>query len=409
MTGRIEIITNLFSPDELGGANLYTDMAAFFKEHGWITEITTTFSYYPKWEIAESDKGVLRRVDTVDGNKVTRLRMYIPKIPSGKSRMISEISFLLALLWNEMIYGKRPGLVLTACPMFSQLCHVALMDSKRSSPVFIVVQDFAIGAAEELGIIRSNLVLNILKKVENLCFSSANVLSSISRPMVDRLISNVRNRPIALLPNWIHKSLECTIAKRRKTHQSQRQESRIFYSGNVGVKQALEEFIRIFLKLNATSWSLNIRGDGANMEIVRELTKGANNIEHGDVQCESDYVSSLFSCTFYLVTQKAVAGENAYPSKLLPALATGTPVLAVCDPSSALGEAVQKGGFGEVVSMDYNEIETVLSNWGSNPSLLSAYSENALKESRKYSRDNVLGNYLNTIQDLLEDDKRNSC
>ena len=37
------------------------------------------------------------------------------------------------------------------------------------------------------------------------------------------------------------------------------------------------------------------------------------------------------------------------PSELLPALATGTPVLAVCDESSPLGREVQRGAFGAIV------------------------------------------------------------
>lgn len=408
MPEKIEIVTNLFHPDQLGGANLYTDMAAYFRDLGWATKVTTTFSYYPDWQITDADKGIFRREDLVDRNPVTRLKMYVPKVPGGKGRILSEISFLAALLWNEMMYGKRSDIVITACPMLSQCCYVALMNIKKSSPVLIIVQDFAIGAAEDLGIIQSSLVLKWLNRFEEWCLSSASVLSSISRPMVARLKSKLADCPVYHIPNWIHSSLEDLTAQGGGGHSITREKNKIFYSGNIGVKQVLDEFVDLFIKQEFADWELEIRGKGARLKFVHTSAEDCERVHFGEVQSEKEYVSSLRTCTFYLITQKAVSGDNSFPSKLLPALATGTPVLAVCDSRTALGEAVLEGNFGEVVSMNFSEIQVTLKRWKESPELLSEYSGNALKAAKEYSREKVLGNYHHVIQSLLDDEKRNS-
>ena len=58
---KIHLITNLFQPDELAGASLYTDLARFFKARGHDVRVTGTFSYYPAWKLRPEDEGVRMR------------------------------------------------------------------------------------------------------------------------------------------------------------------------------------------------------------------------------------------------------------------------------------------------------------------------------------------------------------
>ena len=91
---RIHIITNLFAPDELAGAALYTDLALYLKERGHEVRVTSTFSYYPAWRLSPEDQGVAWREDRFAEIPVRRVRMYVPERPSGRSRMLSDLSFL---------------------------------------------------------------------------------------------------------------------------------------------------------------------------------------------------------------------------------------------------------------------------------------------------------------------------
>jgi colanic acid biosynthesis glycosyl transferase WcaI len=95
---RIHLITNLFAPDELAGASLYTDMASYLHDHGHDVRVTTTFSYYPAWALRPEDAGVAQRDETHHGVPVHRIRMYIPRKVGGMTRLLSDLSFLFSLL-----------------------------------------------------------------------------------------------------------------------------------------------------------------------------------------------------------------------------------------------------------------------------------------------------------------------
>ena len=101
---RIHLISNLFHPDELAGASLYTDLAYYLRDVGHDVRVTTTFSYYPKWKLRDEDRGVAVREELLDGIPVRRVSMYVPVKPSGKGRMLSDASFLWSL-WRR---GRFP-------------------------------------------------------------------------------------------------------------------------------------------------------------------------------------------------------------------------------------------------------------------------------------------------------------
>src|SRR5665647_461357 len=102
---RIHLICNVFAPDEQGGAALFTDLAVFLKERGHDVRVTCTFSYYPTWKLRPEDEGVAFRDERYQGIPVRRVRMYVPQKPTGKARMLSDLSFLLALVQR----AKHPG------------------------------------------------------------------------------------------------------------------------------------------------------------------------------------------------------------------------------------------------------------------------------------------------------------
>jgi colanic acid biosynthesis glycosyl transferase WcaI len=83
---------------------------------------------------------------------------------------------------------------------------------------------------------------------------------------------------------------------------------------------------------------------------------------------------------------------------LLPALATGTPVLAVCDETSPLGQEVKAGGFGEAVSPgDVGRLKQVLESWASEPALLKRLGIKASEHAKKFERNSVLARYEEEI------------
>ncbi len=175
----------------------------------------------------------------------------------------------------------------------------------------------------------------------------------------------------------------------------------LFYSGNLGVKQGLPVFLDDFA-VAGTNWQLQINGGGAQADQLATKIRGQSSAKLGGVLSEAAYVNALLSCTACLVTQAPGLGANFLPSKLLPALATGTPVLAVCDETSPLGQEVKAGDFGEVVRPgDASRLKHVLDSWASEPALLDHLAKKASQHAKRFDRSCVLPRYFEEITRLV--------
>lgn len=395
---RILIVTNLFAPDELAGASLYTDFALFLKERGHDVRVIATFSYYPTWKLRPEDKGVKLREEIFSGIPVRRVSMFVPKRPSGATRMLSDASFL-ASLW---LRGKHPGwtpeVILTALPMFSQ-CLVQRLWGFWRVPKLIIVQDFVVDAALELGILKFPGIGFFLHRLERYALRSARTLTTISPNMLEKLEGIIgSDRRTLFIPNWIHRSLQVEIDAQATP---KRAVDLLFYSGNMGVKQGLPQFIESFTQ-GGNGWRLQINGGGAEVDQLRQAVAGLQNVTVGPVLPEEAYIANLKKSTACLVTQRPGVGANFLPSKLLPILASGTPVLAVCEPESPLGREVNQAKCGVVIRPgDIEALKQTLHHWKKSPEVLSEMGKNAHARAGHYSRDRILPLFEQELQQLI--------
>jgi colanic acid biosynthesis glycosyl transferase WcaI len=75
-------------------------------------------------------------------------------------------------------------------------------------------------------------------------------------------------------------------------------------------------------------------------------------------------------------------------------LATGTPVLAVCEPNSPLGREVIEGGFGEVIDPGNTaKLGETLNRWGEQPGFLTALQSRSRQRAKDFCRDRILTSY----------------
>lgn len=415
---RVHLISNLFAPDELAGAALYTDFALFLKERGHDVRVTCCFSYYPAWRLRAEDIGVPFRDEMLEAVPLRRLAMHVPNPPTGKGRMLADASLLINLLRHGRHPGWVPEVVVTAIPMLSQAVALRFLYPGRRIPRLIIVQDFVVEAALELGILRFPGIEPALQGIQKWALRSAGTLVTISPKMLEKLQRGVGpDRRAVMIPNWIHGSLRAEIERQRGLGRT-RVPRTLFYSGNLGVKQGLPDFLPTFAAVQGGdtagqssggltergqgSWSLAIHGGGAESERLRSASAGIPGCTVGGVLREEEYIARLLGTAACLVTQRPGVGANFLPSKLLPALATGTPVLAVCDHSSPLAAEVMEGGFGDVVAPgDVDGLRRVLNRWASNVEVLDRYSERARVRSELYSRENVLGRYEDELTRLM--------
>jgi colanic acid biosynthesis glycosyl transferase WcaI len=399
---KIHLVSNLFSPDELAGASLYTDLAYYLRDAGHEVRVTTTFSYYPAWRLRKEDEGISVRDEELGGIPVRRVSMFVPARPTGLGRMRSDLSFFTSLLRFGKFPGWQPDVVLTALPMLSQCLVQRFQYLFRNVPRLIIVQDFAVEAALELGILRFPGAALILRGIQRWALRSASTITTISPLMLEKLQQQIGSgRRTLMVPNWIHKSLQDEINAQNESPPA-RLPSTLFYSGNLGVKQGLPDFLTQFSASTgvASGWNIEICGGGAEKDRLMEMLDTQQGIALGPVLDEQTYVSRLLSSTACLITQRPGIGANFLPSKLLPALATATPVLAVCDRSSPLANEVIEGRFGLVVAPGSPEALSESLQMLRSPELLAEFSANAKARAAVYHREHVLNIFAQELNQL---------
>jgi len=287
--------------------------------------------------------------------------------------------------------------------MLSQCLAQRFLYFGRRIPRFIVVQDFAVEAALELGILKLPGAGRFLHGIQRWALRSAKTLTTISPLMLaklDRVVGS--DRRTIFIPNWIHGSLQAEI-DRQEAQPEERSQFRLFYSGNLGIKQGLPDFLEQLANAGGSDWDwqLRIHGGGAERERLEGIVSNMPWCQLRPILEEPEYIKELRTTTACLITQRSGVGANFLPSKLLPALATGTPVLAVCDPSSPLGQEVRLGNFGEVVAPgDSPALRAILQSWRRDPSLLMKMSVKAKERALRYGRARILKQYETELQAL---------
>jgi len=358
---RLLVVVNVYRPD-LGGGVLFADLCEGLAERGFQVTVKCAYSYYPEWTDKSGENGWRIRSTIENHVHVERHGLFIPSNPNSLGqRLLYEASFYFSLR------RRRPGkasfdAVLVICPLVGAVAYAASVRRKTGAPLWLNVQDLSAQAAAAGGIAGSARFTDLLLSIQNYLFSRADVWSSISEPMVD-VLSTVRRtlNPVELVPNWLHESLASQIrAHPKPQHRSGSEIVRLLYSGNIGTKQDLLGFCQ-YLHSTDLAFHLLIQGDGGRAPDLKRWLGGVldNRFEFRALSDEEGLARALAEADFYLITERPGVGSSFIPSKLIPGMTSGTPILAVCDPGSPLGLEMAHYHIGERI--DWSNLDHVKS------------------------------------------------
>jgi colanic acid biosynthesis glycosyl transferase WcaI len=404
---RIVLLFPMFHPDELGGCALYADLARYLYERGHEVIVITTFAFYPRWRYAPEDQHTHYRIEEWEGITIHRMRMYVPAQPSGIKRILSDLSFLVNVAKDIPWKSLKIDIALTAYPTLGT-CLALGICLPVHIPRMLMIQDFVVDAALELGMLKTPFLDRILLQVERWALSKFNVISSISPQMVKRAEqkADLKHTHVIEIPNWIHRSLQERVDSSLPTVDRQWDKPIMVYSGNLGIKQGLGDFLKVFIEGNH-HWTLVIRGQGCARRELESAFPATSKLQFADLLEEDNYCVSLLQMPLMLITQKVGSGESFLPSKLLSALIAGVPVLAFCESMTPLALEVTVGGYGWVVDPNISgELDRILSSIST--ATLQEKSHKARQRSHLFHREHILQKYEQELLHLVDPDLRRS-
>lgn len=404
---RIQIYSGNFFPEKTGIGKYTGEMAAWLAERGHDVHVITGFPYYPEWKLAAEYPRTRYLIERKNGVTIHRVPHYIPqdgKVTSFRRILVdltifaaSSINWLGILVANR---DKRPDVVIAVCPPLFSGIWPWLVGKLRRIPWVYHVQDFQVDAAVNLGMIKSDVLGQLLYRVENHLIRSATRVSSITAAMCRRAIAKgAAPDRIFELPNWcdlrgIYPQLQDTAFRRGLGLP--KDAMLVMYAGAMGRKQGLGLVLEAASLLrNDARFHFLMIGSGSEAEQLKKDAESATlrNISFLPLQPIEKINEVLGSANIHLVIQKASAADLVMPSKLTNILAAGRPVIATAEPGTALWEVIAVSQAGIVTPPeDAAALAHALRKLAAAPELRELLSRNARHYAEKHlAKDTILG------------------
>jgi len=344
-----------YAPDFIGIPKYTTEMCEELARRGHNVSVVTAPPYYPAWEVPAAYRGAWRS-ETLNGVRLVRAPIYVPKKPSGVTRLLHHLSFaatsLPSAVWCALT--QRPDVVLTVAPSLMS-APTALVAAKLSGArSWLHIQDFEVDAAFELGMLKGQGARRSAERFERALFASFDRVSTISASMRRLLLRKGVGDDAALeVRNWVDVD---TVTAWPSSNTAYREALKIpadhavaLYSGNMAGKQGLETLAEVAALLEAQSAKVTLLlcGQGPLKSVLEAACAERTNVRFMDLQPIEKLPELLATADIHLLPQRAEAADLVLPSKLTGMLASGRAVVAMADAGTGL--AIEVEGCGLIV------------------------------------------------------------
>lgn len=343
-----------YSPELTGIGKYSGEMAEWLAARGHGVRVVTAPPYYPAWRVRTDYRAWSYKTEPGNGPddvRVYRCPIYVPRRPSGNTRLLHLGSFMLSSLPIMLSQAQwRPDVVLTVEPTL--LSSIAGLTTARlaEAVAWLHVQDFEVDAAFGLGLLpgegRAHRLAEMLDRRTMCLFDH---ISTVSEKMMQRLPEKgVPIEKTVMFPNWVDTDVIAPlpgVSRLRQQLGLGPERVVLMYAGNMGMKQGLE-----LLPLLAQEFAPDPRihfvfcGDGAYHAQLAGMVRGAANVTMLPLQPFDRLNDLLNAADIHLLPQRPDAADLVMPSKLTGMLASGRPVIATAAPGTQVALALGSCG-----------------------------------------------------------------
>jgi colanic acid biosynthesis glycosyl transferase WcaI len=351
-TGARVLIYGLnFAPEPTGIGRYTGDMAAWLAEQGHAVRVVTAYPYYPHWRLARGYPAWRwSRERTLEGVDVRRCPLWVPRAPTGLTRILHLVSFALAS--GPVAIGQawrfRPDLVLTVEPSILTAPFALAAARLCGAASWLHVQDLELGAAERLGLLRGKRwaarLMGAVYRRTLRAFGRVTTLSERMRAQLAEL-----GRPldaIELFPNWVDtaKCRPVDATAMRAELGLGPDDVCVLYAGNLGEKQGVLSLLELAALLeDDPRIRLVICGAGAVRARIEARLKDHKNVTLLDPLPEERFVELLSAADLHVLPQRRGITHYVLPSKLGGMMASGRAIVAQADARCVVREMLKEG------------------------------------------------------------------
>ncbi|WP_405370087.1 WcaI family glycosyltransferase [Nonlabens sp. Asnod2-A12] len=334
-----------YAPEDTAIGLYSTQMVEALIDAGAQVNVITAFPYYPQWKIAQEYRDRPNYIqEDHKGAKLYRYKQYVPEEPTFLKRVIHILSFTKGSFFN-LRKIKHTDLVISIVPFTASAWLGNYHARKHKAQNWIHIQDFEFDAALQSGLSSGGkkFIFKFLFGLERRIFNKANVISTISHNMIDKLKSKT-SQPTYYLPNWIDES-QVNPATSKQHDYLKSDKFKLLYSGNVGDKQDWDYFIAFAKALPQQFYDIIIVGAGAKYQQLKENIQ-QENINFYDPVPFEELSDLLCSADAHFLFQKTEVLDTVMPSKLLGMMASEKPSLVLGNAASEVKTVMRNANAG---------------------------------------------------------------
>jgi colanic acid biosynthesis glycosyl transferase WcaI len=329
---RVLIITQYFPPEVGATQTRLYEMGQALLQNGISVDVFTSMPSYPKGRIFDQYRGRFMGKESINGINVHRVWSYACNELGVIKRLFSYGSFTTLAHLAYCKVRPAPDLIFVESPPLTLGLTGYLLSCLWNIPWILNVSDlwpdsiFALGGLKE-----ASFAGKALCWLEQFLYKKADAITAVTEGIASDLKSkkNIPEKKILFLPNGVN----LTLFKPQGDHSKDASNNKkiFLYAGRVGRAQGLDVLIRAAnLTKSRTDIGYQIVGDGPELCTLNNLAREflVKNLEFYEPVPLNEMPNVLGRAYCAVITLKNhPLFQGARPSKIMPALASGIPIL----------------------------------------------------------------------------------
>jgi colanic acid biosynthesis glycosyl transferase WcaI len=352
---RILIMAQCYSPEEVSGGVLVTELATDLVKQGHRVTVVTSAPNYPYGRVYPGYRNRLCHVEWLDGVRVVRTWSYISPQKTFWRRIFNYGSQSATAFYGGLLAGK-PAVIVIFSPPLPMGLSAWMLSCLWRVPWVLQLEDLYPEAAMAAGVLRNRIAIKFFLAVERFLYERATQISLISESFRKNLLGKgVPAEKITLIPVWADPDLVPILPKENNFRKQHGLEGKfvVMYAGNHGITSCLEDVLWAAEQLRDDP---NIRfifiGEGVKKSSLQEESrlKGLENVLFLPYQPRGVFPEMLAAADLSIVTLNKNSFMTSLPSKTFNIMASARPILAVAPPESDLARLIEESECGVTVS-----------------------------------------------------------
>lgn len=348
---RVVVIGINYPPEVAGIAPQTAALCRHLAARGDDVYMLTAKPHYPAWRVFPDHRqpGFIRQ--TLRGVRVVRVPSYVPANPASFThRLLYDGSFALAAALTALRIPRADVYVYVgAQPAVAAATAVVAFVKRR--PWVAKVADLAVNAGAAVGIIRSPVLIRLLRTVEYSIYGRAQSVLVLTEGFAEELLRHGLNDLKLQVVRDSEDAAGLTPTtnreEARQRHGLDPDQPLVTHIGGIGRKQGLQVAVQAAAADQTGACWLVVGNGPERPAINRSAPPGRMRVlpflprpQLADLLAASDVA---------LLTQRRRVIESVIPSKLITYMAAGLPVVAAVHADSEAARLIRKADCGLLV------------------------------------------------------------